>query len=383
MAILEATEFARLDAARLIATARQMLDDFTTETHVRVEMTNIAASFHLTAACEALKAAGRDPAQCLGGEFDNDPLHALAAATSLPGSERRPAMIAAAGHRAVFDYELAEPRYGEDIAALEAHAEAYANITTIKTCRGAAHGGIAELPLRIAEMVETARRYQHLKEVAKDLSLRQLAVLRRILLAIDTAYALDDGVFHLLPDEVCRLPECNGAELRGLISTRRREREELLKVPALPSRLTRARIEVGAVPQTRPTADCEDGIIGQRVAGTGVVFGRARVLDAASCELGLEIEDLRDGDIIVCKMVHPAWLGEVLRSGGVVSEVGGWLSHMAIVAREHGVAMICGAAGIESIPDGAYVRLAPDGSVTVLDTNADDIPDASSVAMTG
>jgi phosphohistidine swiveling domain-containing protein len=84
------------------------------------------------------------------------------------------------------------------------------------------------------------------------------------------------------------------------------------------------------------------------------------------------IPDFNDGDILVCKMVHPAWLGHVLKSGGVVCEVGGWLSHMAIVAREHNITMITGATGLNEISDSASLRLCADGEIQVLETNAQD-----------
>ena len=57
------------------------------------------------------------------------------------------------------------------------------------------------------------------------------------------------------------------------------------------------------------------------------------------------MEGFRDGDIIVASMINPAWLPYFSRAGGFVSEVGGWLSHPAILAREYDVTMIVGTAG--------------------------------------
>ena len=66
-------------------------------------------------------------------------------------------------------------------------------------------------------------------------------------------------------------------------------------------------------------------------------------------------------------MIHPAWLPEVLRAGGVVSEIGGFLSHMAIVARERDVAMIVGVGGLSRIAHGEGLRLLLDGRIELLD----------------
>ena len=74
-------------------------------------------------------------------------------------------------------------------------------------------------------------------------------------------------------------------------------------------------------------------------------------------ELGNPMEDFRDGDIIVASMINPAWLPYFSRAGGFVSEVGGWLSHPAILAREYDVAMIVGTEGIGRIADGGRLRL--------------------------
>jgi phosphohistidine swiveling domain-containing protein len=65
-------------------------------------------------------------------------------------------------------------------------------------------------------------------------------------------------------------------------------------------------------------------------------------------------------------MINPAWLPYFSRAGGFVSEVGGWLSHPAILAREYDVLMIVGTDGIGRIPDGSTVRLHLDGRVEVL-----------------
>ena len=49
------------------------------------------------------------------------------------------------------------------------------------------------------------------------------------------------------------------------------------------------------------------------------------------------IPGFMDGDIVVSRMVPPAWIPYFQRAGGFVREVGGWLSHTAIVAREFNV----------------------------------------------
>jgi pyruvate,water dikinase len=80
-------------------------------------------------------------------------------------------------------------------------------------------------------------------------------------------------------------------------------------------------------------------------------------------ERGVPLDDFRDGDILVTPLVHPDWLGVVLRAGGVVTETGSWLSHMAIVAREHGIVMIVDVAIGGQFRTGDRLRLTLDGKV--------------------
>ena len=74
-----------------------------------------------------------------------------------------------------------------------------------------------------------------------------------------------------------------------------------------------------------------------------------------------------DGDVIVAPMINPNWLPYFGRAGGFVSELGGWLSHTAILAREHDVPMIVGVEGLSAIPDGSLVRLHLDGRVELVE----------------
>jgi phosphoenolpyruvate-protein kinase (PTS system EI component) len=66
-------------------------------------------------------------------------------------------------------------------------------------------------------------------------------------------------------------------------------------------------------------------------------------------------------------MINPNWLPYFGRAGGFVSEVGGWLSHTAILAREHDVPMIVGTQGIGHIRHGSLLRLNLDGTVDVVE----------------
>jgi len=115
------------------------------------------------------------------------------------------------------------------------------------------------------------------------------------------------------------------------------------------------------------SAETSDSIVrGTRVSGSRVVEGRARVVTAAEAESGGAIPRFIDGDIVVSSLVHPAWLPYFERAGGFVCEVGGWLSHTAILAREYDLPMIVGTRDARTIVDGTPIRLHMDGTIEVV-----------------
>ena len=382
VAVLEAIDFGKLSQSKLFELADTTARDFATYTHVQVEVINIAASFYMHEARKQLDAAGLNAAEWLAAGSDAGPEMAIMNAHGLPRNGREAAFLAAIGHRSVFDYELSAPRYCEDLAGLSAYCAAFAGKPHGQYNQAGAEPDLDELDLEVRRAVETARRYQVMKETAKDQSLRQMSVLRSVLLALDESLELRGGIFYLTPEEISTLGEKEPEYFAELIQHRKVRRALLLEEAPLPATLTRQQLEAASLPDG-PGDTASDGIVaGNRVAGSGTVFGRARVVSAALCETGAAIEGFCDGDILVCKMVHPAWLPYVLRAGGVVCEVGGWLSHMAIVAREHNIAMIAGARGIASIYDEAPVKLLPSGQVDVLETNTGEMTEAG-MAMTG
>jgi phosphohistidine swiveling domain-containing protein len=107
-------------------------------------------------------------------------------------------------------------------------------------------------------------------------------------------------------------------------------------------------------------------IIGTRVSGRGVVEGRACVVRGSNPETSTTILGFQNGDIVVSNMVPPTWIPYFDRAGGFVCEIGGWLSHTAIVARERQVPLIVSTQGIDAIADGMRLRLYANGLVEIV-----------------
>jgi pyruvate,water dikinase len=72
-------------------------------------------------------------------------------------------------------------------------------------------------------------------------------------------------------------------------------------------------------------------------ASPGRVAGTARVICGPE-----EFALMKPGDILVAKITTPAWTPLFALASGVVTDVGGPLSHSSIVAREYGIPAVLG-----------------------------------------
>ncbi|WP_204003510.1 rifamycin-inactivating phosphotransferase [Micromonospora lutea] len=99
---------------------------------------------------------------------------------------------------------------------------------------------------------------------------------------------------------------------------------------------------------------------------TGIVEGRARVI------LDLAQADLEPGDILVTAHTDPSWTPLFVAVAGLVTEIGGLMTHGAVIAREYGLPAVVGVAdATRLIPDGQRIRVdATDGYVEFLPVGA-------------
>ena len=97
-------------------------------------------------------------------------------------------------------------------------------------------------------------------------------------------------------------------------------------------------------------------------ASAGTVEGRARVV------LDLADADLEAGDILVTAYTDPSWTPAFVAASGLVTEVGGMMTHGAVIAREYGVPAVVGVEhATRLIRDGQRIRVhGTDGYVELL-----------------
>jgi len=108
--------------------------------------------------------------------------------------------------------------------------------------------------------------------------------------------------------------------------------------------------------------DLPAGAIEGLAVSSGVVEGRARVI------LTMADADLEDGDILVTTFTDPSWTPLFVSIKGLVTEVGGLMTHGAVIAREYGLPAVVGVENATKlIKDGQRIRVnGTDGYVEIL-----------------
>jgi pyruvate,water dikinase len=165
------------------------------------------------------------------------------------------------------------------------------------------------------------------------------------------SFADGDDIFFLYDREV-RNAIANGTDYTELVAQRKTEWEacaqasppDILGTPPPPPQpgdfvdpfmdaVTSRLLGIKAPPTGDEDPNMIDGVAGS----PGVYTGVARVVRSLE-----EAGDLEDGEIMVCEMTLPPWVPMFAIAGAVVADVGGVMSHCAIVAREFAIPAVVG-----------------------------------------
>ena len=202
-------------------------------------------------------------------------------------------------------------------------------------------------------VLKLAGKYLPLRGVGKVAFLQSLDVARAaarrigVLLADSGVIAEPEDVFYLTASEVLGSPP---ADAKDLVTERREIRESYRKL-RLPTFWT-------GEPVYEVIADVEDSAEGAagRLNGVGVssgiVEGRARVVtDPALAEMD-------PGDILIAHTTDPSWASLMFMASALVVDIGGQLSHAAVVARELGIPCVMNTLdGTRLLHDGDRLRV--------------------------
>jgi pyruvate,water dikinase len=99
-------------------------------------------------------------------------------------------------------------------------------------------------------------------------------------------------------------------------------------------------------------------------ASPGVAEGPARVISSPS-----QLTEVQAGEVLVCPITAPSWAPIFNKIAAAVSDIGGIMSHAAIVSREYGLPAVVGTGfGTKTIKTGQIVRVDGNkGTVTIVD----------------
>jgi len=286
--------------------------------------------------------------------------------------------MTAYGFRCVREAELSTPRWREApgplFAALRAYIERSDNQALERVERQGVLRAQSEASLEALlppvgrslarHLLGRTQRFARLRERLRARVTEALGLLRTV--ALEAGRRLEqrepgigeDASFYLSADELEGWLGGEHAELSGLVATRR---AQVLRDAARPDPPT---MFVGSPPSTPPptlaTGDRWQGV----AAAGGVVTGVVRVLRSPE-----EGAALRPGEVLVTSVADVGWTPLFLVAAAVVTELGGALSHAALVAREYGVPMVANIQGISrALRTGDRVRVDGDrGIVERLD----------------
>ncbi|HYO65239.1 MAG TPA: PEP-utilizing enzyme, partial [Archangium sp.] len=247
-------------------------------------------------------------------------------------------------------------------AALAAKADA-AGERVIAASRGGLTGWLrARLARRWVRVTRTG---MGLREHPKYLLVRVLDLVRdavreagALLVQRGALGAAEDVYLFRFEELIAALEASRTPELRVLAGERRAAlRRDAKRSPPF------VMASDGEIPALVARADLPPGALSGTAASAGVVEGVARVvLDPAR-------EVLHAGEILVAPHTDPGWTPLFVHAAGLVTEVGGLMTHGSVVAREYGIPAVVSVAGAtQRIRTGQRIRVdGTRGFVELLD----------------
>jgi pyruvate,water dikinase len=229
------------------------------------------------------------------------------------------------------------------------------------------HGWLKARLIRLA--AGRTRMLMALRESPKFFVVRLLGIFRQDLLTIGQELAAagelaqPDDLVYLSLSELAAFADGKPADWAALISQRRAafQREQMRRqIPRL--LLSDGRAFYAGVTSRGEGA----GALTGSPVSPGSVEGRVRVvLDPRSA-------GLLPGEILVCRGTDPSWTPLFLTAAGLIMEVGGMMTHGAVVAREYGIPAVVGVdRATERLATGQRIALnGSNGEIRLLDEAA-------------
>jgi nucleoside-diphosphate-sugar epimerase/phosphohistidine swiveling domain-containing protein len=258
------------------------------------------------------------------------------------------------GHRGPAELEMRSVSYADDPEMLLRMVVKSLNVPTRpQTPR-------PSIPLRARPIASLAAHQLRDREVRRDRMVRSNWLLRNLLrelgrrLVNSGAIAAIDDVFYLLVDELDALP----TYIASLVARRRAEQQRLagFAPPAAFSGSWQAAA-------TSATAFAAGATLNGVGVGGGRARGRVRIVRPET------IDDLEPGEVLVAHVTDVGYTAAFCYAAAVVTELGGPMSHAAVVAREFDIPCVVDVAdATRRLPQGALVEVDGDsGEIRLLE----------------
>ena len=189
---------------------------------------------------------------------------------------------------------------------------------------------------------------------------RTLALRAGELLAEADVFDAPEDVLYLQRDELQAMAEQPG-DMRPVVE-QRKNMESIYRQLDLPNLFNRADLdriwgEFAARKTRAAPAAAKSASFPETLQGIGVSAGRYGGIARVVTDIN-EIDNFEQGQILVCKITDPSWAPLFSIAGALVTDIGGMLSHAAIIARELGIpAVVSTRDGTSIIPDGRYITV--------------------------
>jgi pyruvate,water dikinase len=208
-------------------------------------------------------------------------------------------------------------------------------------------------------MIDLVRNFAGYREYPKYDIVTRYFVFKQALLKEAAKLPLGDkeDIFYLSFEELREAVRSNKTD-HQLISKRKEEFKSYQKLS--PPRLFTSDGEIISGRYNRE--DIPAGAIVGLAVSSGVIEGRARVIS------NLENADMEEGDILVTPFTDPSWTPLFVSIKGLVTEVGGLMTHGAVIAREYGLPAVVGVENATKlIKDGQRIRVhGTEGYIEIL-----------------
>ncbi len=213
------------------------------------------------------------------------------------------------------------------------------------------------------KMIDTLRHFSGYREYPKYGMIRRFFVYKLALLE-EADRLVEEGVLGTRE----QIFDLTFEELREVVRTRSADRELIERRQEefrLFEKLTPPRVLTSdgeGLNGAYRRGDLPSGAIAGLAVSSGVIEGRARVVRR------MEEAVIEEGDILVTAFTDPSWTPLFVSISGLVTEVGGLMTHGAVIAREYGLPAVVGVDhATKLIQDGQRIRVnGTDGYIQIL-----------------